>query len=209
MSAIRVILADDHPVVRAGLRKELEAAGIQVLAEAEQGQETLDLVGRLHPDVLILDVEMPGLTGLDIVRKLRERGQSPYILVVSAYDHEVYVYGMLDAGAVGYVLKEEALDVLVKAVQTAARGDVWLSPRVASKILPRLRRSPDIRIGLTERELEVLQLVVKGNKDREIAKRLGISERTVRLHLRFIYDKLGVNGRTEAAVHAVQRGLVR
>jgi DNA-binding NarL/FixJ family response regulator len=207
---IRVLLADDHPVVRAGIRNELQAAGIQVVGEAASGEQALRLVEELQPDVLVLDVEMPGLNGVEVARRLRERHPALPILVLSAYDHAAYVFGLLEAGATGYVLKDEALETIVMAVEGAVKGEMWLSPRVAAKVTKRaLGREKATRPALSEREVEVLRLVAAGRTDGEIGQELSIAERTVRYHLRNIYDKLGVKARVEAVAWAVREGLVR
>ena len=208
MEPIRVVLADDHPVVRAGIRNELLAAGIQVIGEATNGEDALHLAETLQPDVLVLDVEMPGLSGLEVTRRLRARQGIPPILVLSAYSHDAYVLGLLEAGATGYVLKDEALETIVMAVQAAARGKPWLSPEVAAKVMARAlgdgRRSPSV---LTPREYEVLQLMAKGMDNQGIAQNLCLSERTVKYHVCNIYDKLGVSSRAEAVCWAMQHGL--
>jgi DNA-binding NarL/FixJ family response regulator len=207
MKAIRVVLADDHPVVRAGIRNELRAAGIEVVGEATDGEEALRLTERLQPDVLVLDVEMPGLAGLEVTCRLQESQPGLPILVLSAYDHNSYVFGLLEAGATGYVLKDEGLETIVMAVRAAARGETWLSPRVAAKVTRRAL-GREARPVLTPREIDVLRLMALGKTNREIGQELGIAERTVRYYLRNIYDKLGVNTRVEAVVWAVREELV-
>jgi DNA-binding NarL/FixJ family response regulator len=213
MKAIRVVLADDHPVVRAGIRNELVAAGIRVVGEAVNGEEVQQLVERLHPEVVVLDVEMPGLNGLEVTRRLHaaQKAQSSppvSILVLSAYDQEAYVFGVLDAGAAGYVLKDEAPETIVQAVQTVARGEPWLSPRVMAKVIA--RSSGRQSVGeLTEREREVLGLMAKGLNNLQIAEALFIAERTVRYHVENILSKLNVTNRIEAVIVAIQRGWIK
>ncbi len=135
---MRVVIADDYAVVRTSIRNELQAAGIEVVGEAADGEEALVLVERLRPDVLVLDMEMPKLNGLEVARHLRERGDQrgfhPRVLVLSAYNYAAHILGLLEAGAVGYVLKDEALETIVLAVQAAARGQQWFSPGIARKI---------------------------------------------------------------------------
>jgi DNA-binding NarL/FixJ family response regulator len=213
MEAIRVVLADDHPVVRAGIRNELVAAGIQVLGEAVNGEEAQQLVERLRPQVVVLDVEMPGLNGLEVARRLHawqktQPGPPVTILVLSAHDQEAYIFGLLDAGAAGYVLKDEALETIVQAVQTVARGEPWLSPRVMAKVIARSAGRTD-QEGLTEREMEVLSLMAKGLNNPQIGEALSIAERTVRFHVENILSKLKAANRMEAVMIAIQRGLVR
>jgi len=209
MGTIRVVLADDHPVVRAGIRNELQAAGIQVIGEAANGEETLRLVERLRPDVVVLDVEMPGLNGLEVTRRLRASQSALPILVLSAHDHNSYVFGLLEAGAMGYVLKDEALEVIVMAVQAAAQGEAWLSPKVAAKVTARAMGYEKSQPPLTARELEVLRLMAKGLDNQHIAEKLCLAERTVKYHAGNIYRKLRVSSRAEAVLWAVRQGLVQ
>jgi len=206
--AIRVLLADDHPVVRSGIRAELDGAeGIEVVGEASSGDEALRLVEELRPDVLVLDVVMPGMDGVEATRLLQERHPELRILALSAYEDNEYVFGLLSAGAVGYVLKEEALDTVVEAIRAASRGETWLSKRVEEKVVR--RATGEEEVPLTGRELEVLRLMAKGWSNQRIAKELSITERTVRFHVENILTKLGVRSRTEAVVEGVKRGLVK
>ena len=202
---IRVLLADDHPVVRSGIKAELDSAhGIEVIGEASSGHEALRLVEELRPDVLVSDVVMPGMDGMEATRLLRESHPDLRILALSAYDDNEYVFGLLSAGAMGYVLKEEALDTIVEAIRAASRGETWLSKRVQEKVVRKAVGEEEI--PLTERALDVLQLLAKGWTNARIAQELAVSERTVRYHLRNIYDKIGVSTRGEAIVWAVREG---
>jgi len=139
---MRVVLVDDYPLVRTSIRNELQAAGIEVVGEAGDGEEALSLVERLCPDVLVLDVEMPKLNGVEVARRLRAKGKQrdhpPRILALSAHNNEGYILGLLDAGAIGYVLKDEALETIVLAVQTTARGQPWLSPSIVPIVKSRI-----------------------------------------------------------------------
>jgi len=208
MDSIRVILADDHPVVRSGIRAELDGAdGIEVVGEASSGDEAIRLVEELRPDVLVSDVVMPGMDGVEVARLLREKHPELRILALSAYDENAFVFGLLSAGAMGYVLKEEALDTIVEAIRAASRGESWLSPRVAAKVMKRGIGTEEV--PLTERELEVLRLMAKGLSNKGIASELFISERTVKFHISNILSKLGVFSRTEAVLYAIRRGWVR
>ncbi len=207
--AIRVLLADDHPVARSGIRAELDGAdGIEVVGEASSGHEALRLVEKLCPDVLVLDVVMPGMDGVEATRLLRERHPDLRILALSAYHDDEYVFGLLSAGAAGYVLKEEALDTIVEAIRAASRGETWLSKRVEEKVVRRAIGEEE-EFPLTERELDVLRLLAKGWSNRRIARELYITERTVRFHVENILSKLGVSSRTEAVVEGARRGLVK
>jgi len=213
MEIIRVLLADDHPVVRAGIRAELDGAGgIEVVGEASTGDEALRLVEELCPDVLVLDVVMPGMDGVEATRVLRESHPDLRILALSAYDENECVFGILKAGANGYVLKEEALDTIVEAIRAASRGESWLSPKVATKVIKevrgrRPRQAHSILLQLTKREREVLELMAQGMENVEIARALVVTEHTVKFHVSNIYGKLGVRSRTEAILLALREGV--
>lgn len=211
MKEIRVVLADDHPVVREGIRSLLErASGIIVVGEASNGRVALRLAEKLVPDVLVLDMEMPEMTGVEVARRLRAAGSPVRVLALSAYDDEQYVFGLLKAGAAGYLLKDEAREAIVAAVRRAAGGEEgFFSPRVAKKVVRRAvdeEKAKEEAAPLTKRETEVLRLVAKGWTNARIGEELAISERTARYHLRNLYDKIGVNRRAEAIVWAVREG---
>lgn len=204
---IHVLLADDHPALRIGLRVLLERApDVKLVGEAESGEETLTLIETLQPDVVILDCELPGLKGAEVAQKIQQRNLPVRVLALSAYDNERYVRGMLDAGAVGYLLKDEAPKTIVAAVRATARGEGHFSPAVATKVAAWAREERPG--GLTERELEVLQLVAEGLSNKEIAHRLKVKKRTVEFHLGNILKKLEVASRVEAAVWAKDHGVV-
>ena len=205
---IRVLLADDHPALRMGLRVLLEQSPeISVMAEAGSGPEALRQITALQPDVAILDCQLPGMTGAAVAAEARQRGARTRILALSAYQDEQYVQGMLSAGAVGYLLKEEAPGVIVSAVQAAARGQGWFSPAIAAQVAAWVRGERSSGAHLTEREWEVLHLVVRGRSNKEIAHALCITERTVEFHIGNILSRLGVGSRVEAAVWGRDHGL--
>lgn len=208
-STIRVVLIDDHPVVRSGIRNMLEeASDIVVEGEAGDGKEALRLVEELSPDVLLLDMEMPGLSGVDVAKRLQEKGASVKVLALSAHDDEHYIRSLLSNGAAGYLTKEEAMDKIVDAVRGIASGEEgWLSRRAAASMAAWTRSDEPTREDLTDREVEVLQLVSKGWTSARVANELDISERTVRFHLSNVYGKLGVNSRAEAIAWAIKKGL--
>jgi DNA-binding NarL/FixJ family response regulator len=212
MSAIRILLADDHPVVREGIRNRLACEeDFDVVGEAANGEETIRQVRLLRPDVVLLDVTMPGPGAVPVMEALRQAHAALKVLVLSAFDDDEYVFGMLAAGAAGYALKDERLSTLVEAVRAVAHGETWLSPRVASKVAHQaVRKAPaSADMPLTEREREVLGLMAQGKENAEIAAALAISERTVKFHVGNIYAKLGVTSRTAAVVEAIQRGWVK
>jgi DNA-binding NarL/FixJ family response regulator len=210
MSAIRVVLVDDHPVVRSGIKILIEGAGdIEVVGEGASGAEAFELVARLAPDVLLLDMEMPGLSGIEVARQLHAEGSPVRVLALSAYDDEQYVIELLAIGAAGYLTKDEALDTIADAVRGVAAGEEgWFSRRAAARMATWTRRGDSVAYGLTEREVDVLRLLAKGWSNNAIATELSISERTVRFHLRNIYDKLDVNTRGEAMAIALGERLV-
>lgn len=207
---IRVLLADDHPAIRAGVRGALEkVVGVVVVAEAADGEEALRLVEELRPDVALLGCRLPGLEGTQVAEAIRERGLPTRMLALSAFADDRYVYGMLQAGAAGYLLKEEALETVVAAVRAVAGGEEWYSQQVMTKVTAWARgETPALRgvAGLTEREVEVLRLVAKGYTNRKIATALMISEHTVSKHVSSILTKLDCASRAEAAVCAVRAG---
>ena len=204
---IRVLLADDHPTVRVGLRVLLERApDIDVVAEAEGGQETLALIEELMPDVAVVDCELPDIEGPQVAAEVERLHPQVRVLALSAHDDERYVRGMLEAGAVGYLLKEEAPGAITAAVRAAARGEGYFSPGVAGKVEAWVCGEPPG--GLTERELEVLRLLAEGLTNREIAQTLDIVERTVSFHVSNILEKLDVLSRVEAAMWAKDQGII-
>jgi DNA-binding NarL/FixJ family response regulator len=211
---IRVILADDHAVVRQGIRRFLEEDGdVDVVAEASDGAEAVRLVEEHRPDVAVLDIRMPEVTGVEATRRIKARFPDTRVLVLTAYDDDPYVFALLEAGADGYVLKTASADQLVDAVHTVHRGESALSPEVASKVVQqatgrRPASAADQIEPLTPREIDVLRLVAKGMTNREVGQELGISHRTVQGHLASIYDKLDANSRTEAVTEALKRGWI-
>jgi len=209
---IRVLLSDDHPAIRAGIRGALEeAADIAVVGEAGDGQEALRLVEALQPDVLLLDCRLPGLDGVAVAAVVRARGLPARVLALSAYDDDLYVSGMLGAGAAGYLLKEEALETVAAAVRAVANGQEWYSQAVMARVAAWARgETPTTAIatGLTGRELEVLRLLAKGWDNLRIAEELHLSEGTVKNHVTSIYDKLNVHSRAEAVAWAWQHGVM-
>jgi DNA-binding NarL/FixJ family response regulator len=218
--SISLLLADDHAVVRAGTRQLLERQpDMRVVGEASNGEEAVRLAVQLKPDVVVMDVRMPGMSGVEATRRIKQEVPQAAVLVLTAHDDDEYVFALLQAGANGYLLKTAEIDELVRAIRAVASGRSMLDPAVAGKVMAQFAsgRAPaewmsgakkDEFEGLTERELEILRLVGKGLTNKEIGRKLFISDRTVQAHLSNIFSKLGVGSRTEAAMYAVRRGWV-
>lgn len=209
-SKIRVLLVDDHPIVRAGIRTLLSShPNIEVVGETSDGTKVIPMVGELSPDVLVLDVQLPGLNGVEIARQIKSAQIPVQVLALSAHDDIQYIRNLLSHGAAGYLTKEEAADTIVEAIQGIARGEQgWLSRRVASQVSQWTMNPNPVKHELTNRELDVLQEIVGGLSNQEIGRKLKISEKTVEKHVSSILAKLEVSSRVEAAVMAVQEKLV-
>lgn len=211
---IRVVLADDHALVRQGIRQFLDGAeDITVVGEAADGQEALQVVERLQPDVAVLDIQMPGVSGIDATREITARFPQVRVLILTAYDDDPYVFALLHEGASGYLLKSADPDEFVAAVRKVHAGQSALSPEVTDKVLRQLRTGGPAGAAnqveaLTSREIEVLRLAADGLTNRAIGQQLGISDRTVQGHLANIYGKMGVASRTEAVTEALKRGWI-
>jgi DNA-binding NarL/FixJ family response regulator len=208
---IRVLLADDHAIVRAGIRQFLERSGdIRVIAEADDGEIAEGLISQAPPDVAVLDIQMPKISGIDVTRWCRVHFPSVGVLILTAYDDDPYVLAVLQAGANGYILKTAAPDDLIQAVREVYHGKSVLDPSVTQKLLAHLGRPADATQveQLTERELEVLNLVARGYTNKAIGVQLGISDRTVQGHLAHIFNKLQASSRTEAVMRAVSLGWI-
>lgn len=209
--SIKVLLADDHPIVRSGVRNELSRhSDIEIVGEALNGDETLRQSRALQPDVLLLDINMPGLKTIQLVRTLRASPLPPKILILTAYGDLENVLGMLKAGVVGYLLKDEDPSVIIQGVREVAQGKTWLSAGVAKSLVDHMagKEEQHAQDMLSDREREVLQLIALGHSNQRIAEVLTISEGTVKNYVTSIYDKLKVHSRAETIVWAWQRGLV-
>ena len=205
--SISILLVDDHPVVRDGLAGMFSAdPEFAIIGQATDGAEAIRVAQELVPDVVLMDLRMPGMDGLVAIREFVRRGIRSRILVLTTYDTDSYVLPAIEAGATGYLLKDAPRDELFAAVRAAARGEAALSPAVASRLMSRVR-TPDSG-SLSQRELEVLELVAAGNTNREIAGKLFISEATVKSHLLNLYAKLEVNDRAAAVAAGYNRGLL-
>lgn len=205
-AAIRVLLADDHAVVRAGIRQFLEQEkGIRVVAEAGDGDEARQLLEKHHPDVAVLDIQMPKASGIEVTRWVRAHQPDVGVLILTAYDDDPYVLAVLQAGANGYVLKTSSPAEIIQAVKDVCDGVSVMDPAITQKLLTQIRApEPSSAIEeLTDREMEVLQLVGKGYTNKAIGVQLSISDRTVQGHLAHIFNKLQAASRTEAVMRAV------
>lgn len=222
---IRVIIAEDHPIVRDGTRQLLGAEeDIEVVGEASNGAQAVDLAERLHPDVAIMDISMPEMSGIEATKRIKAAQPATAVLILTAYDDDRYVFALLAAGAAGYLLKDVPSAEVVKAVRSVYAGEPVLHPAIARKVLARFAtgkqpasaaKVPAAMRGrengegiLTERELEVLRLAASGMTNARIAVRLYVSVRTVQVHLTNIFNKLGVGSRTEAVIAGLKRELI-
>lgn len=209
---VRVLLADDHAIVRKGIREFLEEDGeVVVVAEAASGAEAVRLAGELRPAVAVLDVQMPGMNGIEATRQIKANYPEIRVLILTAYDEDPYVFALLRAGADGYVLKNADPDDLVRAVKAVAGGGKVLAPDIAAKVVAQMITGKPEAANeqvepLTERELDVLRLAAQGLTNKAIAAELSLSDRTIQGHLANIYGKLGATSRTEAVTKALKLG---
>src|SRR5437764_3447360 len=210
---IRVLLADDHALVREGTRRLLETENdVEVVAEAANGEEAVEATKRLHPDIAIMDIAMPGMGGIEATRAIKVSCPETAVLVLSAYDDEPYLMALLEVGAAGFLLKNVHGQELISAIRAVSHGESVLQSSLAEKIMQRmssqtetLQRTTDL---LSEREFEVLRLAARGLPNKEIARRLGLRIRTVHSHLANIFMKMQVGSRTEAVLLALREGII-
>jgi NarL family two-component system response regulator LiaR len=206
--AIRVLITDDHGVVRQGLRMFLSLdPDIEVVGEAENGEEALSMVRELHPDVVLMDLLMPVMNGIEATKAIRSEMPDVEVIALTSVLEDVSVTGAVRAGAMGYLLKDTQVEELHRAIRGAAEGRVQLAPEAAVRLMREVR-SPENPEALTDREVEVLKLLARGKANKQIADELFVEEKTVKSHVSSILRKLGVSSRTQAALHAVRTGLV-
>jgi DNA-binding NarL/FixJ family response regulator len=204
---IRILVVDDHPVVRTGLIGMLaEADDFVVVGEAENGLRGLLQVRETAPNVVLLDLRMPHMDGVGLLDALRDTPMPPRVIVLTTFDTDADILRAIEAGATGYLLKDTPKDDLFAAIRAAARGESWLAPAVASRLMQRMRAPASD--ALSAREVEVLRLAARGKANKEIARELSISEATVKSHLIHVYRKLGVDDRTSAVTAALERGII-
>jgi len=208
MDIIKILMADDHPVVRAGIRGMLETQDdFEVVAEAENGREAVEKTAKLKPDVILMDLRMPEMEGVEAISKITESHPDIHILVLTTYDTDADIVRAVEAGATGYLLKDAPRDELFRAVRATARGETVLAPPVAARLMGKVRDKGDT--ALSAREIDVLMLVARGASNQDVGEKLHVSTATVKSHLLQIYQKLGVSDRTAAVTTAIERGIIR
>ncbi len=206
---IRVLVVDDHPVVRAGIVGMLDnKPDFQIVGDADNGEDALALIAERHPDVVLMDLRMPVMDGIETTRQVRAQFSAVNVLILTTYDTDSDIVTAIDAGAVGYLLKDTPRDNLYEAIKAAAKGESVLAPKVASRLLAHMRNPVEAQEQLSEREVEVLRLVSKGNTNKQIGKVLHISVATVKTHLIHVFQKLDVPDRASAVRVALERGLL-
>ncbi len=213
-NAIRILIADDHPIFRDGLRKLLDGAeDIQIVGEAASGTEAVQLLAKLKPDVLLLDLRMPDKDGLTVLEEVNFDSLPTRVIVVTAAEDDRDVVRAMRLGARGVVLKQSATDLLIKSIHKVYAGEIWLDSRMTSEVMKAFQKSSEAgprreKPLLSDREREIVQLVAQGFRNREIGEKLFISEQTVKNHLHNIFDKLGVGDRLELALYALHHRLI-
>lgn len=215
MAKIRVLLVDDHAIVREGVKMILaKEPDFEVVGEAQDGRQALELVERMNPNVVVMDISMPGMGGIEATQQVKERHAGVNVIALTMHEDESYVFKLLRAGASGYVLKRAAAQDLVQAVRAAAKGEAFLYPSVARKVvedyLKRVETGEERERydGLTEREKEILTHIAQGLSNQQIAQKLYISIKTVQTHRAHILEKLGLHDRTELVRYAIRKGLI-
>ena len=210
---IKILIADDHLIIRQGLRLILETENdFEIVGEASDGKEALSLCKKLKPDVVLMDLRMPNMDGLTAIEKLRAEQPNIAVVILTTFNEDELMFRGLQAGARGYLLKDTDRTSLFDTIRAAARGETLLKPEIMARVLSQANTPKTISnetINLTERELEVLEAVARGERSKEVASHLGISERTVKAHLASIYSKLGVDSRAAAIAVAAQKGLLK
>ena len=206
---IRILIADDHPVVRSGLRALIGTEpGMEVVGDASDGKEAIEKAGLLRPDIVLLDLMMPGTSGLEAIKGIQQHDYDIFVLVLTSFDQDDLLFPAIKAGAHGYLLKDSSPEDLLRAIRQVSRGESSLHPTIARKLILEFSTAPeetDSAIPLSNREQDVLDLLARGLPNQEIANSLTISERTARKHVSNILDKLHVSNRTQAALFAVQK----
>jgi len=211
--SIRIVIADDHPVVRQGLATVLgQEEGLEVVGQAANGLEAVDQARKLQPDIILMDLQMPEMDGVEAIQQIRTETLDIGIIILTTYDTDDYIFRGIEAGARGYLLKDSPPEEVLKAIHTVHKGESMIQPRVASRLLDRFSQLSHESVPeevLSSREVQVLQLIAKSSANKEIANELFIGESTVKTHIIHIFNKLGVKGRTEAVAEAARRGIIQ
>lgn len=219
--AIKILIADDHALLRQGIKRVLNFEDdLEVIGEAEEGQEALGRTLMLQPDILLLDLNMPGLSGLEVAKQLKQAGSETKIIALTIHDSDNYVLEMLKNGALGYLLKDVEPNVLIKAIHVVNDGNAFVYPKLAERLFGSIALTDDVETRaremllesrgerLTSREMDVLECIAKGFSNQDISKALGLSEKTVKNHLTSIFHKLKVNDRTQALVYVLKNKII-
>jgi two-component system response regulator DegU len=217
MATIKIMIVDDHPLLRQGLKQILSLqAEFEVIGEAQHGDEVVAKALTLHPDVILMDINLPGKNGIELTGELKKLDPEIRVLVLTVDSEQLHVHKIIKAGALGYLLKDVEADILTEAIKAVARGDAYIQPCLLSKLLSEFRQLmtdeqpslPADHFGLTQRELEIINYIACGQTNKEIAVRLFISEKTVKNHVSSILRKMALDDRTQVAIYAYKRGLV-
>lgn len=213
MESMKVLIADDHPVVREGISAMLNRQpDIEVVGEAENGRECVEKTRELRPDIVLMDLRMPEMDGVEAMRQIAATNPEVRFIVLTTYDNDEYIFKGIEAGARAYLLKDSPREELFKAIRAVHRGESLIQPAVAGKVLDRfaeLSRQVQAPEALSDREVEVVKLIAEGTANKEIAVSLHISESTVKTHIQTIFQKLGVSDRTGAVTQAIRKGIIR
>ena len=211
--SIRIVIADDHPVVRQGLATGLsQEEDMEVVGQAANGLEAVDQARKLQPDIILMDLQMPEMDGVEAIQKIKMETSDIGIIILTTYDTDDYIFRGIEAGARGYLLKDSPPEEVLKAIHTVHTGDSLIQPRVASRLIDRFSQLSHASVPeeiLSSREVQVLQLIAKSAANKEIANELLIGESTVKTHIIHIFNKLGVKGRTEAVTEGAKRGIIQ
>ena len=211
--SIRIVIADDHPVVRQGLATVLgQEEGLEVVGQAANGLEAVDQARKLQPDIILMDLQMPEMDGVEAIQEIKMETSDIGIIILTTYDTDDYIFRGIEAGARGYLLKDSPPEEVIKAIHTVHKGESMIQPKVASRLLDRFSQLSHDSVPeevLSPREVQVLQLIAKSAVNKEIANELFIGESTVKTHIIHIFNKLGVKGRTEAVTEGAKRGIIQ
>lgn len=209
MEPIRVLIVDDQPLICDGISKLLEGEKeIQVIGTAYSGEEAIEKANKLKPDIILMDIRMPGIDGIEATKIIKSNNPSIQIIAISVYEEDELVIQMFQAGAVGYILKDISLENLVKAIKNVYKGNTMINPGVSRKLVRMLTEDKNTDTVLTPREVEILRELARGKSNKEIGEKLYLSESTVKTHISHIFQKIGVRSRSEAIIYAVKKGLI-